>query len=192
MNGNDLASLAFLGLLGAAIAGSYLMSNRGNLGKTAQQAAIWGLIFVGTIAAIGMWGDIQNTVSPQQSIAETGQIIVPRGPDGHYRVRLDINDVPVNFIVDTGASQLVLTREDAERVGLKPDELRYLGTANTANGTVQTAAVWLDSVALGSVVDQNLPAVVNGGEMDASLLGMTYLGAFERLEIQDDQLILTR
>lgn len=192
MNADQIANLAFLGLLGAAIAGSYFMSQRGNLGKTAQQAAVWGLIFVGVIAAVGMWGDIRNTVSPRQQIDAAGEIVLPRQPNGHYYLTLDVNDVPVDFVVDTGASQIVLSQEDAARVGIDPASLRYLGVANTANGQVRTAPVWLDRISLGEMQDFEVPAVVNDGQMDGSLLGMTYLDSFDTIQIRNGELILQR
>ncbi|MCA1774398.1 MAG: TIGR02281 family clan AA aspartic protease [Paracoccaceae bacterium] len=192
MNADQIANLAFLGLLGAAIAGSYFMSQRGNLGKTAQQAAVWGLIFVGVIAAVGMWSDIRNTVSPRQQIDAAGEIVLPRQPNGHYYLTLDVNDVPVDFVVDTGASQIVLSQEDAARVGIDPASLRYLGVANTANGQVRTAPVWLDRISLGEMQDFEVPAVVNDGQMDGSLLGMTYLDSFDTIQIRNGELILQR
>ncbi len=192
MNGDQIANLAYLGLLGAAIAGMFFLSNRQNLGKTAQLAAIWGLIFVGVVAAVGMWSDLRNQISPRQSIVGDTTIAVPRSPDGHYYMTLEVNGVAVDFVVDTGASQVVLTQADAKRVGLNLAELRYIGTANTANGTVRTAPVWLGSVTLGDVTDTDVRAVVNEGAMKGSLLGMTYLGQFGRIEIADGKLILTR
>lgn len=192
MNGDEIARLAFLGLLGAAIAGSYLLSQRGNMGKVAQQASIWGLIFVGVIAAIGMWGDISQSVRPMQQIVAGNQIVVPRQADGHYYLQLEVNGTTVDFVVDTGASQVVLTQNDARRIGLDPDNLRYLGRAFTANGAVDTADVWLDRVALGQIVDENLRAVVNKGAMETSLLGMTYLGSFDTIQIRDNELVLIR
>lgn len=192
MNADQIANLAFLGLLGAAIAGSYFMSQRGNLGKTAQQASVWGLIFVGVIAAVGMWGDIRNTVSPRQQIDAAGEIVLPRQPNGHYYLTLDVNDVPVDFVVDTGASQIVLSQEDAARVGIDPASLRYLGVANTANGQVRTAPVWMDRISLGEMQDFEVPAVVNDGQMDGSLLGMTYLDSFDTIQIRNGELILQR
>lgn len=192
MNADQIANLAFLGLLGAAIAGSYFMSQRGNLGKTAQQASVWGLIFVGVIAAVGMWSDIRNTVSPRQQIDAAGEIVLPRQPNGHYYLTLDVNDVPVDFVVDTGASQIVLSQEDAARVGIDPASLRYLGVANTANGQVRTAPVWLDRISLGEMQDFEVPAVVNDGQMDGSLLGMTYLDSFDTIQIRNGELILQR
>ncbi len=192
MNGQDIGSLAFLGLMGLMIAASYFVSQRNSLGRVAQQAAIWGLIFVGAIAAFGMWDDIQRNVMPRQSVAESGQIIVPRNFDGHYYLTLTINDRPIDFVVDTGATQMVLTQDDAARVGLDPNELRYLGSASTANGIVRTANIELNKVALGPFIDLSVPAVVNGGEMEGSLLGMSYLSTFDSIEIRSDELILTR
>lgn len=192
MSGEDLGSLAFLSLMGLAIAGSYFVSQRASLGRAAQQIAIWGLIFVGVIAAYGMWGDIERNIISRQSENEGGQVSVPRSGDGHYYLRLEINGEPVDFVVDTGATQLVLTKDDARRVGINPDELNYLGTANTANGIVRTANVRLNEVVLGPIIDQDVPAVVNGGEMEGSLLGMSYLGVFESIEIRANELVLTR
>jgi aspartyl protease family protein len=191
MNTDQIMQIAYLGLLAAAIGGSYIFANKNNLGKVAQQAAIWGMIFVGVIAAVGLWGDISRDVAPRQSVAGT-EIVLPRSNDGHYYMTLDINGTSVNFVVDTGASQVVLTQNDAARIGLNPDELRYLGTANTANGQVRTAAVQLDQVSVGPYTDTGLRATVNGGQMDKSLLGMTYLGLYDSISITDGELILSR
>ena len=139
-----------------------------------------------------MWGDIRQTVMPtQQVLSETG-ISVPRQADGHYYLTLEVNGSPVDFVVDTGATQVVLTQRDAQRIGIDPSELRYLGRANTANGVVETADVWLDQVALGPIVDEGVRAVVNKGAMENSLLGMTYLSAFDTIQIRDNELVLIR
>lgn len=191
MDTNQIMQIAYLGLLGAAIAGSYVMANRGNLGKMAQQAAIWGFIFIGTVAAIGLWGDISRDVTNRQSVMGN-EIVIPQSPDGHFYMTLDINGTDVDFVVDTGASLLVLSQLDARRVGLNPAELDFIGIANTANGTVRTADVRLDQVAIGPYVDEGVRAVVNGGPMAGSLLGMSYLNMYDSFTIADGQLILSR
>jgi len=184
--------LTYLSLFLAAIGGSYLVSHKDNIGKTAQQAAIWGLIFLGVIGAYGLWEDIKNDVTGRQTYVGSDRVEVPRQMDGHYYLTLMINDVPVDFVVDTGATQVVLTQGDARRIGLNPDTLDYYGSASTANGLVSTAPVWLDTVVMGDIVDTQVPAVVNDGEMDGSLLGMSYLGLYERIEITGNRLVLTR
>jgi len=163
------------------------------LGRKLQYLAAWGLIFLGVIAAVGLWGDIRQTVMPRQAVfADEGRVELPRAPDGHYYVSLEINGVPTRFVVDTGATGMVLTRKDAERAGLEAGDLVFQGQASTANGLVQTAPVRLKQVALGPFTDRNLRAYVNQGEMKTSLLGMSYLQRFSRLEIADGKLVLER
>lgn len=189
----EWGNLIYLVLLLVMVVTWFVAQNRESLGKTVQQALAWVLIFVGIIAAIGLWDDIRSTLRPTQSvITSTGQIEAPRAPDGHYYLTLQINGEPVDFLVDTGASEMVLTLNDARRVGLSLDNLVYTGRAMTANGEVRTARVWLDTVALGLVEDGDVTAWVNEGEMDQSLLGMGYLRRWSRIEITDQALVLTR
>ncbi|WP_458790366.1 retropepsin-like aspartic protease family protein [Yoonia sp. MH D7] len=191
MTENQTADFIYLAVLGLVLLASYLMASRMNLGKTLQQAGIWVLIFMGAVAVIGMWSNIEDALLPKQAVAgET--ITLPRMRDGHYYMTLDVNNVPIEFVIDTGASQVVLSRSDATKIGIDLDTLAYLGSANTANGTVRTAAVRLDTVSLGNIQDTGMRAVVNDGEMAGSLLGMTYLSKFDSITIQNNQLILTR
>jgi aspartyl protease family protein len=98
----------------------------------------------------------------------------------------------VEFLVDTGASEVVLSTQDARRAGFDPEKLAYLGRASTANGIVQTASVRVDELALGEIRDRNLRVSVTRGEMDKSLLGMTYLQRWSSIEIRNGALVLTR
>ncbi|MGR3269452.1 TIGR02281 family clan AA aspartic protease [Thalassococcus profundi] len=193
MSSMEYGNLAYLGLLGAVLVFWVFVQNRESLGKKLQQMAAWGLIFLGTVAAIGLWDDIRQTVRPQQSVfAEEGKIELPRAPDGHYYVTLDINGAPTFFVVDTGATGMVLTEEDAEKAGLRTRDLSYLSEAMTANGLVRTASVTLDRVSIGPFTDRDVRAFVNSGEMQQSLLGMSYLQRFDRLEISGGKLVLER
>jgi aspartyl protease family protein len=191
MDSNDLPRLLYLVILGTAIVGWFIAENRNSLGKAARMAIAWALIFLGVIAGYGLWGDVSRDMVPRQSVLEDGaRIEVPRGPDGHFHLVLHLNGVPVEFLVDTGASDIVLTRDDAERVGLDPASLAFLGTAETANGPVRTAYSSVDDVALGPINFDRVRVAINGGEMPGSLLGMSFLSRFDRLEISGDRLTL--
>ncbi len=196
MTGDDAANLLYLSLLGAAIFGYFVAAGRQRMGKTLRQLAMWGLIFVGVIAVAGLWPSLRDQIVPSQSFNATGDgagiLHVPQGFDGHYRVRLEVNGRPLDFVVDTGATDLVLSRQDARRVGIDPDGLAYLDRAQTANGTVPMARVRLDRVSLGGIEDRGVPASVNGGEMPGSLLGMSYLSRFGRIAIENGELTLER
>ncbi|MCK4711977.1 MAG: TIGR02281 family clan AA aspartic protease [Marinosulfonomonas sp.] len=193
MDTENLARLIYLVLLGSVIAGWFIVENRKNLGKTAQQAAVWGLIFIGVIAAIGLWSDIRDSVVPSQSYIDgMATVEVPRAPDGHYYLTLDIDNTPVKFVIDTGASDVVLTKADAARIGIDVANLFYGDIARTANGEVRTAQVRLQNVRLGEIVDLSIGASVNEGEMDKSLLGMSYLQRYSKIEIGGGKMILRR
>ncbi|MBC7133881.1 MAG: TIGR02281 family clan AA aspartic protease [Roseovarius sp.] len=188
----DLPSLVYLVILGAAVGLWFLAQNRAPRGRLLQHAAVWGLIFVGAIAAVGLWGDIRQTVQPRQSVLGETRIEIPRAPDGHYYLTAEVNGVALRLVVDTGASQIVLSQQDARRAGIDTASLLYTGRAVTANGTVRTAPVRLDRVEVGPIRDTNVRAVVNGGEMAGSLLGMAYLQRFSRVEITGARLVLER
>ncbi|MCM2561208.1 TIGR02281 family clan AA aspartic protease [Lutimaribacter sp. EGI FJ00015] len=189
----QIGNLFYLVLLGAAVTMWFIAQNRNSLGRTLQHAMVWGLIFLGVVAAVGLWSDIRSTVLPQQSVlAEQGQIKLPRAPDGHYYLTADVNGHPTRFVVDTGATEIVLSAEDARAAGIADDDLIFSGRAYSANGPVATAPVTLESLAVGPIEDRNLRAWVNEGEMNISLLGMSYLQRYDRIEITDGALVLTR
>ncbi|MEH6647756.1 retropepsin-like aspartic protease family protein [Sulfitobacter sp.] len=193
MTSDDTASLIYLALLACAVGGWFIVQNRGGMAKMLQQGMIWGFLFLGVIAAYGLWNDVQRqTMNNQMLQMGNGQISVPRQLDGHYYLTLAINGENIRFVVDTGATDMVLTREDAHRAGLDVDTHNFIGTANTANGQVRTAPVRLNTVRLGDITDTDVYASVNGGEMDGSLLGMGYLEKWGRIEISGGELRLTR
>ena len=190
----ETGRLIYLIVLMAMVAGWFFMQSRQGWNKTLQQVAVWAMIFTGAAAGYGLWEDInrQGDIPRQAYEASTGSVTLPRARDGHYYLTATINGTPLRFVVDTGATDMVLTRADAEAAGLSPDNLNYLGRASTANGEVRTAYVRLDEVELGGVRDTDVPAVVNEGEMRQSLLGMGYLQRWGRIEITNGELILTR
>ena len=193
MEENDFSRLIYLSVLVVAILGSVLISRRGAYGKMFRQAGVWLLIFMILVAIVASWQDIRQsgqTTSFQQS--QDGAIIIPKEIDGHFHLTVTINDRPIEFLVDTGASDIVLTRNDAARVGFDPNRLDYWGMANTANGTVRLATIRLETVRLGEFIDKNIRASVNKAPMEKSLLGMRYLSKFRAIEISNDQMILKR
>lgn len=192
MTGDDFARLAYLIILGSAIAGWLVIESRGRMGQMARQALAWMLIFVGVAAAYGLWQDFapsgQRTLLAQQG---ADQIVVQRAPDDHFYLTLDVGGTPVRFMVDTGATAIVLSDRDADRLGIDRRALAYIGQARTANGTIRTARVTLPGVRLEGQPMGDLPAWVGDGPLDISLLGMEFLNRFDRVEMARDRLVLT-
>lgn len=191
MDGDQIARLGYLALLLAAVGGWIMVEYRGRLGLALRTAMAWGLIVVGLMAGYGLWQDIRTDLRPRATVLESGDIRVPRADDGHFYLTLQVNGTPIDFMADTGATNIVLTAQDARRLGIDPEALVYLGEARTANGSVATARVTLAEMRLGPFEDAGVSAWVNAGEMDISLLGMAYLGRY-RIEIDGSEMILKR
>lgn len=192
MDGWEFSRLIYLVLLLVAVGSWFLTQRRNSLPRLLQQSLIWAFLFLGVIAAYGMWDDIRHSVLPRQAVHSGGQIELPRAPDGHYYLTADINGAPIRFVVDTGASGIVMTMQDARKAGIDPEQLIFAGQAMTANGPVETARVTLRDFAVGPYQDSNVRAWVNSGEMETSLLGMSYLQRYSKIELTPRALLLTR
>ncbi|MEM1035934.1 MAG: TIGR02281 family clan AA aspartic protease [Pseudomonadota bacterium] len=111
--------------------------------------------------------------------------------DGHYWARVLVNKkATVNFMVDTGASVVALTYDDARRLGLKPDSLDYKWRISTAGGETMGASVLLDSLKINQVHVRNVEAMVLKSDLDQSLLGMSFLSQLYAYEFRGERLIL--
>lgn len=187
------ARLFYLTLIGAAAVAWVVREYRGRLGAGAQNAAIWGLIFLAAMVAYGFRDRITLALD-DRGIEQIGadQVRLRRADDGHFYARLAVNDTEVTFLVDTGASAIVLSPDDARAAGFDPRELAYTERASTANGPVRGAPVTLGRLDLGTLRDNDVPAIVNAVDLDESLLGMSYLQRFRRLAIEGDVMILQR
>ncbi len=191
-NPDDVARLFYLLFLLMGLLGFFAVGGRRRLGATLQQLLIWLLIFAMVLIAYGFRDTLRGAVFPASAVrVAEGVIELRRGRDGHFHATLEVNGAPLRFIVDTGASDIVLARADAARVGIDVEGLVFSGRAITANGPVATARVRLDRVVLGGVAAEGLPASVTAGALDSSLLGMAYLDRFARIEIVGDRMLLT-
>lgn len=187
------ARLFYLMLLGIPIAFWVFRDYAGRLGQAAQHAMIWGLIFVGVIIAFGFKDVLMASLfdkEPQMISEDT--IVLTRDRSGQFLANVEINGTDIEFLVDTGASDLVLSQADARAAGVNMERLDFFITSMTANGEVKSAPVRLDTVAMAKFVDTDVPARVNGGALDISLLGMTYLDRFRSLRVEGDKMYLSR
>ncbi len=190
MTTDDLMRVVYLGLLLVSVTGWVLVEYRQKMGHALRVLLAWAMIFLGLGVGYGLWHDLRRDIMPFQQI-EPGRVLIPRAPDGHYYLSLNINGQTVAFMADTGASNIVLSPEDARSLGIDPASLRFLGQAQTANGPVRTARITLPEVELGPFRDSDVIAYVNEAEMNGSLLGMDYLGLFS-ITMQGDEMILQR
>ncbi len=122
---------------------------------------------------------------------DLGELVINISQDGHFYLNVKINGVAVRFMVDTGASDVTLSLEDAKKVGLDVSGLKFSKPYQTANGTAWGASVVLKDVMIGEVKFIEVSASVNSAKMGNSLLGMSFLRRFKKYEFYQDKLVLS-
>jgi aspartyl protease family protein len=114
-------------------------------------------------------------------------------PRGHFIFEAAINERPLTFMADTGATLVVLTYDDAARLGLSPQSLDFSARIETANGFSRVAPVTLDRVRVEDITIRDVAAVVaERGALATNLLGMSFLGRLESFQMQGSELILVQ
>ncbi len=195
---DDWAHVVYLVGLLALVSSSILVGRRLPLKDTIKQAAAWiaialvllvGYSYRFELRAVGERVLAELLPSRVQPLGERA-ISLRAGDDGHFRVEALVNDTPIRFLIDTGATNVVLSPRDARRLGFDLAKLKFTLFAETANGTVRGAPVRLDVVSLGELKLRDLPATVNEAEMATSLLGMRFLRQLRSYEVRDGALIM--
>lgn len=201
-NNDDFGRLVALAALATLLSAAILRGQR-RFGEAARLLAIWILIALGLVSAyiyrfdLQSFGDrVLSGLLPGRTMVVTDsagqlELVLQKRIDGHFQADTMVDGQPVGMIIDTGASSVALTYEDAERVGLDPANLAYTLTVMTANGPALAAPVVLSEVAIGPIVRTNVRAMVAAeGRLDRSLLGMSFLSTLDSLQMRSDELRL--
>lgn len=134
---------------------------------------------------------VESSATPTAAAyAQGGVTAIPKAADGHFWAEARVNTTTVRFLVDTGASVVALTPEDARRLGINLTTLVYDQEVSTAMGTTKAARVTIDSMGIGQSRMQDVEALVIREGLSTSLLGMSYLGRLSRFEATPRSLIL--
>jgi aspartyl protease family protein len=189
-----LYRVGWIALIGASV----LAFARARPKSALRNAAIWVAIFVGVTGVMSFKDDAAflgkrfiGALSPMQGMShDDGSVSFPAGPDGHFYVQATVNGGRVTFMVDTGASDIVLTPNDARRIGFDPAGLEFDQLAETANGMVRGASIEIESLVVGPIAMSGLPAAVNEADMSDSLLGMAFLNRLQGWRVENGVLTL--
>lgn len=138
----------------------------------------------------------QEEVAAPPPVAKTkvvsGSVVsIPKSKrDGQFWTDARVNSGHVKFLVDTGASSVALTLDDAKKAGIREHELDFNIIIHTAGGENKAARVTLKSISVGPITLRDVDALVVKDGLHVSLLGMTYLGDLQKVEATRDSLIL--
>lgn len=197
---SDRPRLAYLLLLLGLVGSSVLVRVRTKPGAAVRNAAVW--VGIGLVLVIGysyrdVFADLQARLTGEllpsegQPVGEDAVMFRARD-NGHFLIDALVDGERIQFLVDTGASDVVLTPADAERLGLDPQRLNYSRVYGTANGTVRGAPIEIGEMVVGPIRLTGVEASVNQVPMRRSLLGMSFLGRLSAYEVRGDKLTLWR
>ncbi|HWY66746.1 MAG TPA: TIGR02281 family clan AA aspartic protease [Rhizomicrobium sp.] len=193
----DPALIQTLGFLALASSG-LLFVRQFNLKQTVRNVLIWvaaggvliiGFSFQNELKDLGL--RLRSNLVPGYPV-ETGahELTLSEGQDGQFHVYGEINGTRIAFLVDTGASDIVLDPSDAKRLGIDLDNLTFDRPFGSANGIGYGAKTVVGGLAVGPIVFSNVEVAINKAEMGSSLLGMAFLKRLKSYSVSGGKLIL--
>lgn len=190
--------LIYLVCLLAAGGGGLLLRLRVDSNRTVAQLGIWIAIFCGLILLYSFRNDLGalsarlgDELLPRDGRVEGDQIMsYPLAENGHFQVHAEADGTPLNFLIDSGATDVVLTPAAARRLGYDLNLLQFNKMAQTANGYVRGATIVIGEFKVGNIVMHDLPATVNSVDMSSSLLGMEFLKRLKSWRVEGDRITL--
>jgi aspartyl protease family protein len=198
LNTDDFGSLAVRVALLVFLAGSVIALFRHRFSAALEALLFWALL--GLILAAGytyrfellqVGNRIAAEIIPGMPATRGKNVEIARGRAGEFTVNARVNNASLSFVLDTGASAIVLTQEAAKAAGLPIEVLSYSVNVETANGRTRAAPVTLDRVAVGGIVERSVPALIaQPGQLRTNLLGMTFLNRLESWEVRGDKLVM--
>ena len=143
-----------------------------------------------TISKVPLVSVVMATYNGEAFIAEAIQSVLDRQSDGHFYADANVEGVPVHFLVDTGASMIALTAEDATDAGLtwNDDDLRVV--ARGASGQILGVPATLNEVSLGGFSTRGVPAIIIPQGLPVSLLGQSFLSRLGKMDVVGDKMTL--
>jgi aspartyl protease family protein len=184
-------------LLAIMLLTTLVLGWRGSLGDAFRYGFIWFLAFFGIILAYSYRDELApvaervagepNSAKPVSR--QPNEVVLRRANDGHFYADLEINGTRMRLLADTGASVIALSVEDAENAGIDVNQLDFTLRVSTANGTAEAARVELNEVRIGSIVRDNVTALVARG-LSQSLLGMNFFNSLSKFQIENNELLL--
>lgn len=194
---------AAVAALWAVLIGSGLFNREYGFVRIVRHIGLWILIILGLMAVYVFRFDLQDLGSrftggiipgsPISSANDSGRqaVTLIRSDSGHFEATAGVNGSSVRFLVDTGATAIVMAYHDARNAGIDVDSLSFSIPTRTANGTGRAARATIDNFYLGGIERNNITVMVaEAGRLDRSLLGQQFLESLSSYEKRGDRLTL--
>ena len=150
----------------------------------------FGVIYTFKNAAFEVKEKMAAELIPGYAVGSGGQMVVKKADNGHFYLYLNLNGKTVRFMVDTGATNVSISKNLAQEIGINTEDLKFIYTAYTANGVIRTANAIVREIELGDFKLNNFTVSVSDYDETIPLLGMSFLNKFKSYEFRGDSLYL--
>lgn len=199
LSGDNWQNFIYLSLILLILAGGIISNRDISFKKSLKYLSAWSviaLIFISLYSYRYEFSDFKSRLMGEINPASaqfnrSGEMIINIARDGHFYLDTIINSSPIRFMIDTGASDIVISMKEAERVGIRTNKLIFNRPYQTANGISWGAKTTLEKMEVEDLLFYDVPASVNSADMGTSLLGMSFLRKFHKYEFYRDKLVLT-
>ena len=189
-----VGKIAVLVLIGGAVMTLF----RDRFSHALENALLWVVVALVLVLAYTFRFELRDvgdrvmaSLVPGRAAGSARTVELPRGRGGDFQVATHVNGMKVPMVLDTGASAVVLTHDAARAAGLPLEMVKYTVNIETANGHAMAAAVTLDRVAVGGLVERSVPALIaQPGQLKVSLLGMSFLNRLQGWEVRGGKLLM--
>ena len=198
LSGGDYPSLVKLLLILVVLSLALLAFKRKHIRRAIRNFVLWvgitgliGLSYVYRADLSGVYNRVIAELVPGRVVMVEPHVLEVVGrSDGHYYLEGMVEGQSITFLVDTGASDIVLNLGDAMRIGIDTETLNFTQRYQTANGFVWGAPYRLESLQIGPFEFPNVSVSVSAADMGASLLGLSFLERFRSYEFKGGKLYL--
>lgn len=188
--------VAVIAALAAGWIGAMMVRSRIPLGRLVSTASTIALvaILVTVVLQLSRFDSRMDFAMPEmgmpQQVVEGAQTRIPMAPDGHFWLRADVNGVPTDFMVDTGATLTAVSGRVADAAGLEPRRGGIPIRLNTANGSISAQVTSIDELRFGTITARGLDAVTAPNLGETNVIGMNLLSRLKSWRVEDNVLIL--
>ena len=197
---SDFDTVQFINLaaFGVLIASGLIFARRITVRETVRNLSLWTGIAAVLVLGYSYQDEIRDAgmrvraeLVPSYAVTRNPkELVITADEDGNFVVYGRVDGAPVKFVVDTGASDIVLSPQDAKRLGIDLDGLNFTSQFETANGIGRGAPSTVESLAIGPIRLEHVPVSINEAPMASSLLGLAFLRQLDSYTVTGRKLTL--
>ena len=196
MSGDEVMRFVYGAIL-IALIGSSLISHRLPIKQTFKYLLAWlGIFAFGILLfsfkseGLSLWSRVTTAFAPERPRISGQEVRVDVGDDGHFRIEAQVNGQPVNFLIDTGATNSTMSRRTATAAGVDISDAGFGVIVQTANGMTTMRRARAETISIGPIKREDQPLWISEDD-DLNVLGMSFMTSLSSWRVEGRTMVMT-